>query len=230
MITPFLVLKIGMFLLIGLLYAEWKEGTGPNGGNGPKSGVGLKLAFKAPLSILFVLVGFLQPQVLAGYGLWIVIGLVLCLVGDICLALGRGVAFTAGLAAFLLGHVAYVVAFTRIAPVSSFFSWPALIVVVVSGVVFLWLKPHLEEMLVPVLAYVVVISLMVIGAWAVFGQSTLSPRGPQLLFVGAVMFYLSDLFVARDRFVSEGWINRLFGLPLYYLGQFLLAFSIGLVA
>jgi uncharacterized membrane protein YhhN len=218
MIAPFLVLKIGLFLMVGLLYAEWKGGSS------------LKLAFKAPLSVLFVLVGLLQPQVLAGYGLWIVIGLVLCLVGDICLALGRGKAFTAGLVAFLLGHVAYVVAFAQVAPIQGFLSWPALIVVAVSGVVFVWLKPHLGEMLGPVLAYVVVISLMVVGAWAVYDLPTLSPRGPQLLFVGAVMFYLSDLFVARDRFVKEAWINRLFGLPLYYFGQFLLAFSIGMVA
>ena len=102
--------------------------------------------------------------------------------------------------------------------------------IAVSALAFLWLRPHLGEMLLPVLAYIVVITLMVIGAWAAFSQPTLSPRGPQLLFVGAIMFYLSDLFVARDRFVKEGWINRLLGLPLYYLGQFLLAFSIGLVA
>jgi hypothetical protein len=40
-------------------------------------------------------------------------------------------------------------------------------------------------------------------------------------------FYLSDLFVARQRFVAPAFANRLYGLPLYYLGQFLLAFSVG---
>jgi hypothetical protein len=33
--------------------------------------------------------------------------------------------------------------------------------------------------------------------------------------------------VARQRFVAPAFANRLYGLPLYYLGQFLLAFSVG---
>ncbi len=218
MIAPFLVLKIGTFLLIGLLYAEWRGGST------------LKLAFKAPLSILFVLVGLLQPQVLPAYWWWILIGLILCLGGDVFLALDGDSAFRAGLVSFLLGHVAYVAAFTRLAPAEDLLSWPGLIALAVSTVVFLWLRPHLGRMLGPVLAYVVVITLMVVAAWAAFSQPTLSPRGPRLLLIGAVLFYLSDIFVARDRFVSPGWINRLFGLPLYYCGQFLLAFSVGLVA
>ncbi len=218
MITPFLVLKIGMFLLIGLLYAEWREG------------IGLKLAFKAPLSALFVLTGLIQPQVIFSYWLWIVLGLVLCLAGDVCLALNQEAAFKAGLAAFLLGHVAYLVAFSGMASLSALVSWRSLVVAAASGGVFLWLRPHLGRMLLPVAAYIAVISLMVMGAWAVYNEPTLSPRGPRMLLVGAAAFYLSDLFVARDRFVSPGWINRVLGLPLYYLGQFLLAFSVGLVA
>ncbi|MBW2297136.1 MAG: lysoplasmalogenase, partial [Deltaproteobacteria bacterium] len=44
---------------------------------------------------------------------------------------------------------------------------------------------------------------------------------------GALSFYVSDLFVARDRFLKNESLNRLLGLPLYYGGQFLLAFSVG---
>jgi hypothetical protein len=35
--------------------------------------------------------------------------------------------------------------------------------------------------------------------------------------------------VARNKFIRNEFLNRLVGLPLYYLGQFLLAFSIGQV-
>ena len=218
MITPFLVLKIGVFLLIGLLYAEWREGTG------------LKLAFKAPLSVLFVITGLIQPQTVFCYWLWIVIGLVLCLGGDVCLALKQEGAFKAGLVSFLLGHVAYLVAFFQLAPPSALASWRSLVVIAISGGVFAWLRPHLGRMLGPVLAYIVVISLMVMGAWAVYLIPELPARGAGLMLYGAVAFYLSDIFVARDRFVSPGWVNRVLGLPLYYLGQFLLAFSIGSVS
>jgi YhhN family len=43
-----------------------------------------------------------------------------------------------------------------------------------------------------------------------------------------VLFYLSDVTVALDRFVTgRRFVNRAIGLPLYYGGQFLLAYSIG---
>ncbi len=41
-----------------------------------------------------------------------------------------------------------------------------------------------------------------------------------------MLFYLSDLFVARERFVTSAFVNRLVGLPLYYGGQVLLALSV----
>jgi len=73
-----------------------------------------------------------------------------------------------------------------------------------------------------------VITSMVTGAWAVFAGTSLSYGGRLFVLGGAFLFYLSDLFVARNQFVKPDFINRLFGLPLYYLGQFFLAFSIGL--
>jgi hypothetical protein len=50
-----------------------------------------------------------------------------------------------------------------------------------------------------------------------------------LILAGAVSFYFSDVFVARNKFINNEFRNRLVGLPLYYLGQFLLAFSPGMV-
>jgi len=79
----------------------------------------------------------------------------------------------------------------------------------------------------PVLAYVLVITLMLSGAWAVFQDSTFSAGGRAFLFAGALCFYLSDILVARDRFIRAEFSNRLLGLPLYYAGQFLLAFPPG---
>jgi hypothetical protein len=48
------------------------------------------------------------------------------------------------------------------------------------------------------------------------------------VLIGAVAFYVSDLAVARQRFVRQQVLNRLWGLPLYYGAQLLLASSIGL--
>ena len=43
---------------------------------------------------------------------------------------------------------------------------------------------------------------------------------------GALLFYVSDLAVARHRFVKAELLNRAIGLPLYYAGQVLIAMSV----
>ena len=87
----------------------------------------------------------------------------------------------------------------------------------------LWLSPHLGRLRVPVLAYVAVITVMVWGAVGV----TVAGRGPWFLAAGAILFYLSDLAVARDRLVTKVFGSRAWGLPAYYLGQLLLALTVG---
>ena len=77
------------------------------------------------------------------------------------------------------------------------------------------------------LLYVVIISVMVMGALALWGQGPFSITGRFMVLIGAICFYVSDVFVARDRFIVKEFINRLAGLPLYYGGQFLLALSVG---
>ena len=93
--------------------------------------------------------------------------------------------------------------------------------------IFRWLQPHLGDMRKPVFGYIVVITLMVIGAATVVGDPRFAICGRALVLSGAVSFYLSDIFVARQKFISTQPVNRVIGLPLYYLGQFLLALSIG---
>ena len=72
-----------------------------------------------------------------------------------------------------------------------------------------------------VLAYVVVISSMVVLAAGATGAGA-----TPLLLAGAVAFFVSDLAVARERFVVKTFTNRLWGLPLYYGGVLLLAASV----
>ena len=55
---------------------------------------------------------------------------------------------------------------------------------------------------------------------------TASSSGRLGLYAGAALFYLSDLAVARQRFVAPGFENKLIGLPLYYAGQLLLASAV----
>jgi uncharacterized membrane protein YhhN len=137
--------------------------------------------------------------------------------------------FLYGLVSFLLGHVSYIFGFFYVAQTSQW-SWVGLLTVsVISCWVYFWLRPHLGSMKVPVLFYVIVITIMLSGACSVLGDSNLTRPGRIMVFAGALSFYFSDIFVARDRFLKEEFLNRLMGLPMYYTGQFLLAFSVGLL-
>jgi len=44
--------------------------------------------------------------------------------------------------------------------------------------------------------------------------------------LGAAMFALSDVSVARDRFVAKAFVNRAWGLPLYFAAQLILASTV----
>ncbi len=155
--------------------------------------------------------------------------MIFCLIGDVCLALPQGKAFKVGLVGFLIGHVFYILSFSSLIQISHWVSIGLLIILGISASIFFWLRPHLGSMLIPVLAYIVVITLMASGAWAVFSKSSFQISGRALILAGALCFYFSDVFVARDKFIKEEYQNRLLGLPLYYAGQFMLAFSIGLL-
>lgn len=187
------------------------------------------LLTKSALSISFVVVGLLQPDSVPGYRPLIVAGLVFCLAGDVLLALPQQRAFLAGLVAFLIGHVWYVIAFTTLGSVTPVVIGLWIALGGVSGAIHAWLKPHLGTLRRAVAAYVIVISLMVATAIAVATNGAWSPAGRAMVIVGALLFYVSDIFVARDRFLGRDIRNRRIGLPAYYTAQFLIALSIGVL-
>jgi uncharacterized membrane protein YhhN len=158
------------------------------------------------------------------YGMLVLVALLLSWVGDALLLSSAQRVFMGGLAAFLLAHVAYTVAFWTTGP-------PALAVLVAlagfgaAGVVTLrWLWPHLSGGdRPPVVAYILVIVVMCASAT---GSS--SAVGSLVPAVGAACFMASDVAVARDRFVAPSVGNRLWGLPLYYSAQLLLAWTVTL--
>jgi uncharacterized membrane protein YhhN len=181
--------------------------------------------FKPLASTAFIATALAAGALEGGsYGALVLAGLVLSWWGDVLLIPeDRPAIFRAGILAFLLGHVAYVVAFASrgLDP-----TWATVtIVVLVAPVVAVvrWLRPNVPaELKIAVYAYVAVISMMLISAFAAW-PSTLDPRIP----IGALMFYVSDLAVARDRFIAPGFSNRTWGLPLYYGGQLVLASTAG---
>jgi uncharacterized membrane protein YhhN len=185
-----------------------------------------KLALRAPSKVVastaFIALAFAHGSIDGAVGAWLLAALIGCWLGDVLLLGESRPMFLGGLVAFLLGHLAFAGAFgvagldLRVAGVTIG------VLVVPAVIVFRWLKPHLPKpMLGPVLAYMVVISVMVAAAAGRFAVEA-DPR----IMIAAVMFYVSDLAVARNRFVAKGPMNRLWGLPLYYGAMALLALGV----
>lgn len=175
---------------------------------------------KPVASTLFVITALLAGALASSYGRLILLGLLLSWLGDVFLISKRQLFFIVGLGSFLLAHVAFSGAFLlqslKVLPLTL----AATATVVFAIIILRWLWPHLSHSFRPaVVSYLAAISLMVVLA-----SGTMAAAGPQLL-IGAVMFAVSDIFVARERFVSPSVVNRLWGLPLYYAAQLIFALS-----
>jgi uncharacterized membrane protein YhhN len=149
---------------------------------------------------------------------WLVAGLVASLGGDVALMLDR---FVPGLSSFLLAHLFYVGAFALMG-----FTLPMLVVgavlvalaaPVVGRKVVGGAAQHDPALRLPVAAYVLVISVMVIAAVG---------TGRPAAIVGALLFYASDACIGWSRFVREFPHHRLVIMITYHLGQIGLVLSL----
>jgi uncharacterized membrane protein YhhN len=183
------------------------------------------LAFVA-VALLGVTAGDSPLAAWSDYQRYIVIGLVLGVVGDVALLGKSSRAFLVGLGAFLLGHIAYIVAFAQLAAPSTWLDVRALAPLAVGGAALAYLWPRLGSMRVPVIAYVLAIVTMMSAALAAARMPDIPAHNRTLLVAGAALFFASDLAVARDKFVGASFVNRAWGLPAYYAGQLLIAWSV----
>lgn len=218
-----IALTIGSALACALLVAaEWRGMAA------------LRIAAKLAASAMFVAVGV---QALgAGHGIRharfveaMFAGLVLGAIGDACLLAADKRWFLAGLGVFLLGHLAYVAGIAMIEPAALWpgdAGWLAVAPVGAGLAALAMLWPRLGSLRLPVIAYVAAISVMVVAAIAAARGAALPVPNRHRLVIGASLFFVSDLAVARDRFVARTFTNKLWGLPAYYSGQLLIAWSI----
>lgn len=113
--------------------------------------------------------------------------------GDVFLELDG--LFVFGMAAFGLAHVCYSAEFVRIIRRDGVYGqgWPlGVVVLVVSAELAIYLVPAMGDLLVPAVAYQIIISTMLILA--------LMSKAPMIAKVGAAVFMLSDTLIAVNMF------------------------------
>jgi uncharacterized membrane protein YhhN len=151
---------------------------------------------------------------------WFVVALVASLAGDVLLMLPSD-RFVAGLAAFLVAHLAYVGGFLAagVTPLGMAAGLAAVAVVLgaIGPMLVRGVRRSAPEMTVPVGAYMVVISAMVVTA---------AGTGDAVAIAGAGLFYASDGLIGLTRFVRPAPWGPVAVMVTYHAGQALLVASL----
>lgn len=157
------------------------------------------------------------------------VALVLSMAGDVFL-MGERDRFIQGLIAFFAAHVAYIVAFGGVvlSPYSVFLGTS---LVLIGGPLYIAIRQGLRkrnktELILPVLAYVFVISFMVLAALTSPGASGWTRSSIVAAAIGSLLFYCSDALIGLHRFVRELPWAPLAIIVTYHLGQIGLAYSL----
>jgi uncharacterized membrane protein YhhN len=157
----------------------------------------------------------------------ILAGLMLSWLGDVALLWPRQ-GFVPGLVAFLLAHLAYLLAFTRQARFGAW--WPGFLAyALVAGGILALLWPGVPGPLRgAVLAYVVCLASMAAqaaGRWRLL-RHTGEARWAFSAVIGGGLFVFSDAMLATDRFAQALPAASLWILPAYWAAQWLIARSL----
>ncbi len=174
---------------------------------------------KMAASTVFVLFAVYLDALESVHGQALMVALLCSWVGDLLLLPGKSRWFLYGLVSFLLAHIAFALCFIQRGIDTGQLLLPGAGIGLLVLVISYWLLPHVEhEMKLPVLGYMAAIVVMVILAFATHHHL---PNAA--IPVAACLFLVSDLFVARDRFVKQEAWNRIIGTPLYFGAQMIFA-------
>lgn len=179
--------------------------------------------------ILFALIGFYAAAART-VSTTVVIALLLSWIGDILLMF-RGIkAFVAGGISFGLGHIFFIISYTR----DIVFSRVPVIVIATTllvftaAVVFVFSKltKHLPKGLaVPMFLYLIVNGFM--NSFAIFRCVSAPTLGTALTVIGALLFFISDSALFMVRFHKRSLMKSHFVVMLTYsIGEFLIVLGL----
>jgi len=188
-----------------------------------------RLEYLAKPAVMIVLLLWLWTTTgLGGAALWFGLGILLSLTGDILLMISLDRLFLAGLIAFLLAHLAYLIGFNIPIPEISAWGFVLAIIVGLGGVrvmrriVAPLTSSGQARMRMPIIIYSAVISLMLLSAMMKMTEITWNTNAAALVGVGAFLFYISDIILAWNKFVAPIQNGRIYNIGAYHLGQIML--------
>ena len=173
-----------------------------------------------PLLMITLLLYFISAS--RGYPSWrfyVMAALVFSWGGDVFLMMDG--MFTPGLVSFLVAHIFYITAYQKTGAASGELRALDVIKFVLFGAVVTWvLYPGLGGMLIPVLAYMLV--LLSMGIWAHKRRGATTAISFTLVSAGAMLFVISDGLLAINKFAFEIPAERMLVMSTYIAAQYLI--------
>lgn len=186
----------------------------------PEDSISTKVIFKLIPMVLILVYAYLQCRSTPNPTQWILlVGLFTCMLADGFIAYS----FILGLATFLIGHLFYVVGFSRAWKFSKLRFSMILLILTYSFLmgrilVIALIEDGNNTLVFPVIAYVIVISLM---AWMAIMS------GNKWAIIGSLLFVISDSILSWNMFVSDIPQSTFLIMSTYYSAQFFIAHSLG---
>jgi uncharacterized membrane protein YhhN len=183
--------------------------------------------FAKPGVMVALLIWLVQVGGLSSRMAWFAAGLLFSLAGDVFLMLPEE-KFIAGLLSFLLAHLAYLAGFNASPPPINAASLVlALLVAAAASQLYGRISAGLaasgaSKLKTPVLVYSTAISLMLAAALVTLVREDWVAGPALLVSLGALLFFLSDTFLAWNKFVSPLPYGKLRIITTYHLGQALI--------
>jgi uncharacterized membrane protein YhhN len=181
--------------------------------------------FAKPAVMIFLWIWLYRSTGLQGSTFWFGMGLLLSIIGDVVLISSSDRMFIVGLVAFLLTHVFYLIGLKE--ELLNFTAWSTILILFIYVNAMRLLRRIVAVMRakgqgvlsVPVIVYGLVISLMLYAAMATMYDPAWKTSAAILVSAGAILFWISDLILAWNKFVSPLKNGPLFIIVSYYLGQ-----------
>lgn len=131
--------------------------------------------------------------------------------------------FIGGLIAFLIAHLMYIAVFYKSRNETANTLPIIVILLIYASIIFYFLKDGLGDMLIPVLAYLLVILIMAATA---FLRKRANKNSYILIFVGAVFFMISDSLLALNKFHEPLPLSNISIILTYALAQYFIVLGI----
>ncbi len=178
-----------------------------------------------PAVIVTLIAELLVSTGLQGSAFWFGLGLFFSLLGDVVLMLPSERMFLAGLFLFLLTHIFYLIGFRQQMLAPSAWSLVLIALILLNAVRILrrmvgaMRAKGLNRLVYPVIVYGLVISLMLYAALATLSDHSWNVGAAFLVSIGAFLFWISDLLLAWNKFVSPLKAGRRLIVAAYQVGQ-----------